>query len=74
MTPQLKQRIAKFERTFEHLEDDFEDFDDDVVRVPNMTAARYEKFLDRRAATPFGKVFAEFRSFAIESLIKGYVS
>jgi hypothetical protein len=70
MNQQLQRSLEDFSRRFDETPDDFEDFDAEIVKVPDMNLASYERFLGRRAGTTYGRLFSEFRDFATGALLE----
>ena len=66
--------LNHFNDLFQQNEDDREVFDDEMASIPNMDAAAYLTFLERRAQTRYGRVFAEFRSFVVSGLCRAYLN
>lgn len=69
----IAQRLAEFDEILKHLEDDYEDFDDEIVSIPDMSPSEYRAFLSKRAATPYGRVVSEFHDFLVPGVIDAYV-
>jgi hypothetical protein len=75
ITDEIKTRIEKFHELFSQIEDDYEDFDDEITRVSRMEPAEYFDFMERRSATEFGKLFyKEFHDFIINSVFPYYLN
>lgn len=70
---EIAQRLAEFDEIFKQLEDDYEDFDDEIVSIPDMSLAEYRAFLSKRAATPYGRVLSEFHDFVVPWVTDAYV-
>ena len=67
-------RLDEFNITFRHLKDDYEDFDDEIVTIPRMTAEEYDDFLARRRVTEFGGALARFHDFLVPDVLNSYAS
>ena len=74
MNQRLSEDIATFHRSFGAIADDFEDFEPEIANLLDLSQAEYDDFLDHRAATEYGQLFARFRHFALTELIPAYVS
>ncbi|WP_437275943.1 hypothetical protein WME90_32470 [Sorangium sp. So ce375] len=68
----IAKRICEFDERFAHLEDDREDFEEDLADVDGMDRSTYLDFLARRGATPFGRLLSEFRNFVIPGVLDAY--
>jgi hypothetical protein len=65
-------RVAEFDELFSRIEDDGEDFDDELAAIPRMDPSRYLAFLTERAKTPYGQAFAQFREFVAARLLDAF--
>lgn len=58
----IENQLFLLEEQFERMEDDRDDFDEEIVRIPEMTIKEYLNFLEQRSQTEFGKLWTVYRS------------
>lgn len=69
---EIKKRAGEFDEVFRDLEDDYEDFDEELADAPNMDRPTYLAFLAKRAATPYGRAMASFHEFIVRGVLDVY--
>ncbi len=70
---EIEKRVAELDTLFGRVEDDSEDFDDDLAAVPTMDLSAYLAFLVKRARTPYGRAFSKLRELVVPALLDAYL-
>lgn len=65
---EFKDKISAFNDYFCKVKDD----DEECADIYDMDLASYTSFLNRRAKTEYGRMYAKFRSFIIEEVVAKY--
>jgi hypothetical protein len=69
----LGKRLDEFNELFKRIDDDDEDFDEELTSVPRMSPSAYHEFLARRAMTPYGRALSELHGFLVPTVLDAYV-
>ncbi|QDT88281.1 hypothetical protein [Gimesia chilikensis] len=73
MIDHILKQLEDIEARFEIIEEDDDDFDDDLCRIPEMSEEEYLEFLEARGQTEFGKVWRVYRGLMFD-LVDEYLN
>lgn len=73
MIDHILKQLEDIEARFEIIEEDDDEFDDDLCRIPEMSEEEYLEFLEASGQTEFGKVWRVYRGLMFE-LVDEYLN